>query len=794
MNKKILFIIIPLIIIFIAISLIYINTINNNDHIETFDSSAKYIWINDGAIFDTTQESEDNPNPNKNSWVYFRKNFNIKNKRDIKNATALIAADSKYFLYINGNIVIRDGELKRGEKENSIYYDEISIENYLQKGENNISILVWYFGKDGFSHIDSGKGALLFEAQIGNTLLVSDDSWKAIKSPSFLDDNTLKNGRLSEANILYNSNLELNGWTDKDFDDTSWSNAYCYGSAGDMPWGELIKRDIPFFKYSDIKKYVNSQDYENKTFEEDTLLEMKLDYNIQLVPYFKISSDSDKEIVISNNPDLDNKSFYGKISYITQNGEQSFEAPTWINGDKIYYYIPKGVKILELGFRETGYDVQNSGSFECDNNNFNVLWQMARKTLYVNMRETYMDCPDRERALWIADASSSMEQSLYSFDSSVNALYEKCIKMFIGWKHENVIPTVAPSYNAKLHLPVQNLLAIGSMNTYYEYTGNTDFLKMVYPSIKDYLNLWQINEDGLTYGTGNYYFDLMRWYDSQGESDTSIAENIWYYYALKNACDIASALELESDVLEYKDKMQRISNGINNNYWDGIGYKSDDFNGYDSRANSVAILSGIADESKYESIYSVIKENYDNSVLMEKYVLEALCKMGKIEDAESRILFRYEGMINSQDFSTTLWEYWNNDVGSKNHAWAGSPLIIMSKYFAGIQPLKPGYSEVLIKPNFGTLNKMSSSVSTVKGNISLSANKLENEIDLEISTPSKTLVAVEKISNDFNININNTDVYKNGAQINFEIAKFEKEDSKYIYLYLEPGEYKIISK
>ncbi len=792
MNKKILFIIIP-IIIFIVILLIYFNRINsNNTIIKTFDNSAKYIWINDGNVFDKTQEDEDNPNPSRNSWVYFRKNFNIENKRDIKSATALIAADSKYWLYINGNIVVRDGELKRGEKENSIYYDEINIENYLQKGENNISILVCYFGKDGFSHIDSGKGALLFEAQIGNTLLVSDESWKAIKSPSFINDNNLKNGRLSEANIFYDSNLELNGWTDKNFDDTSWSNAYCYGSANDLPWGELIKRDIPFFKYSDIKKYVNSKDYENKTFEEDTLLEMKLDYNMQLVPYFKISSNSNEKIIVSNDKNLDNTAFYGKISYITKNGEQSFESPNWINGDKIYYYIPKGVKILELGYRETGYDVKLSGNFECNDDNLNILWKKANRTLYINMRDTYMDCPDRERALWIADASVSMEEALYGLDLSANDLYEKCIKMLIGWKHENIFPTVTPSSYSSLHLPIQNLLSIPSMNTYYKFTGNEDFLKMVYPNIKEYLNVWTITDNNLVCGTGNYYYNLMNWYDSQGVTDSGLLDNMWYYYALKNVSDIASTLGYNDDVSIYQEKLDRLYKGINEEFWDGTGYKSKDFNGYDNRANALAVLSGIADESKYESIYSVLINDFDNSVLMEKYVLEALCEMNKGEDVISRMKFRYKDMIESD--SSTLWEYWDGSVGTKNHAWAGSPLIIMSKYFAGITPLKPGFSEILIKPNFASLNKISASIQTLQGTISLNATKSENEINLEISTPSKTLVAIEKVSDKFNININNTKIFIDGSQTNSKIAKFEKEDSKYIYLYLESGKYKIISK
>ena len=45
--------------------------------------------------------------------------------KNIKNVIAKIAVDSKYWLYINDEAVIREGGVKRGEKPDSIYYDEI---------------------------------------------------------------------------------------------------------------------------------------------------------------------------------------------------------------------------------------------------------------------------------------------------------------------------------------------------------------------------------------------------------------------------------------------------------------------------------------------------------------------------------------------------------------------------------------------------------------------------------------------------------------------------------------------
>lgn len=776
MRKKAIVLIIVLIIIFVFLAIK--NTKNQDKSIEVennFDWSAKYIW------------TEIEENEVRNKWVCFRKNFNIDNKNDIKNVICNIAADSKYWLYINGEIVIRDGQLKRSEKGNSIYYDQVNIDDYLKVGENNISILVWHFGKSSFSHIDSGQGALLFQTQIGDSLIISDDTWKAIQNPAYLDDNEIDNARLSETNIYYDANLTLENWYTNEYDDSDWNSAVVCGDHNSEKWGELIKRDIPFFIFSDINEY------ENKT-QNDEILEMKLPYNMQLVPYLKVKAKANQKIIISNNKDLDNHELYGKVTYITKDGVQEYESPSWINGDKIYYSIPEGVEIISLGYRQTGYDTEMSGKFECNDEDFNTLWTMANRTLYVNMRDTYMDCPDRERAMWIGDTSVEMEQAMYGLDTSANDLYKKSIKTFIGWRRDDVFYTVSPSMVSNLQLPIQNLLSICSMYEYYQYTGDESFLELVYPSVVQYLNLWEMGDNGLVVGRGNYYLNLWQWYDSQGVTDSFILENSWYYYALKNAQKMASVLGRREDAIKYKTQLNKMSKAFNKEFWDGNGYKTAEYNGYDVRVNAISVLSEMADESKYETLFKTIENAYDNSTLMEKYILEAMAKMGKIESVQNRIKTRYNDMIKSLDYSTTLWEYWSNEVGSKNHAWAGGPLIIMSKYFAGIKPLEPGYSEILIKPDFGILNKLNAKVNTVKGTIEMDAEKKDGILNLKLNIPEKTLVAIEKVSNDCEITINHKTVYKNGEFKKNKISEFEKKDDKYIYIYLEKGKYNIVSR
>ena len=179
---------------------------------------------------------------------------------------------------------------------------------------------------------------------------------------------------------------------------------------------------------------------------------------------------------------------------------------------------------------------------------------------------------------------------------------------------------------------------------------------------------------------------------------------------------------------------------------------------------------------------------------MEAYILEALMKLEETEEVQKRIKTRYQIMVDNIGYSSTLWEYWEKGQGSRNHPWSGGPLLIMSKYFAGIMPNKPGYEEILIKPMLGSLNEIEAKIDSVKGEISVNIKKEENSITLNINVPEKTVVAVEKMIDNPYITVNDKVLYKNGKKKNKFNIKVNKEDNNYIYINLPKGNYKIISK
>lgn len=119
---------------------------------------------------------------------------------------------------------------------------------------------------------------------------MSDDTWKVMRNPAYLQDEVRPNNRLIEYNVYYDADLEEENWYKADYDDSAWANATILGKEGSSPWGKLIKRDIPQFKDFGLKDYENSSDYMNYTTTGDETLCLKIPYNAQITPYLELEA------------------------------------------------------------------------------------------------------------------------------------------------------------------------------------------------------------------------------------------------------------------------------------------------------------------------------------------------------------------------------------------------------------------------------------------------------------------------------------------------------------------------
>ena len=679
-------------------------------------------------------------NHSENTWQIFRKKITLDKKP--ARALARIAADSKYWLWINGRLAVFEGSLKRGPAPGDHYCDIVDIGSYLKKGENSIAVLTWFFGKGGFSHHNSGKGGLYFLAQIDGQTIGSDDSWKAAVYTAYKSTEAPHpNFRLPESNIRFDAREKIEGWQTNNFEDASMQKASIIAESGETPFGKAVERPTPLWKDYGLKKYTAT-----RTSPDGDTLFCRLPYNCHITPYLKVKAQAGKTIHITTDNYRGGSDNNVRAEYITCDGTQEYESYGWMNGHEIYYIIPEGVEILDVKYRETGYDAEFSGSFRCDDPFLNELWKRSARTLYVTMRDTYMDCPDRERAQWWGDEVNELGETFYALSPSAHKLAAKGIRELIKWQREDgVIFSPMPATTWSKELPLQMLASVGwyGFYTHYFYSGDSSFVAEIYDGLHRYLhNVWQTDADGIP---------LVRhgdwsWGDWGTNIDLQVLTCCWYYLALKAEREFAQMLGKSEDAKLCTQMMARIEASFDRRFWNGAAYRSPGYTkATDDRAQAMAVVSGLARKEKYPVIIKLLGEEFHASPYMEKYVLEALCMMGEEKCAIDRMKKRYEKMLG-YDY-TTLFEGWGIGSdgfggGTINHAWSGGPLTILSREICGVAPTSPAFRTFRVAPKMGKLNEASATLETIYGKIEVSLKRKAGNIKLKLKVPEGTTAEI----------------------------------------------------
>lgn len=503
-------------------------------------------------------------------------------------------------------------------------------------------------------------------------------------------------------------------------------------------------------------------------------------YNCHFQPWIEVDAVEGKEICFnSSNPLV--LFLTPTETFMTRGGVQAVEAKDWVSGEGAIYTIPAGVTVRAVKYRETGYDTTFAGSFECNDNDFNVLWKKAARTAYICMREHFYDCPDRERVGFWGDGTPELNQCFYVFDAKSHKLCR-----------DLVLRKLEPKF-----YPGQHLEFLGDYGLWFYYlqTGDVDSMRQIYEPTKKFLFE--------TYGFGN----PKTWFDWGKENkDTAIIETCFYFNCLGTLKKIAEITDNQRDIDEIDRKMKAIQSSFDAKYWKGGFYKSSQVPEPDDRANAMAVNVGLAEPNKWPLIYeNVLTKKTYASCFFDRWVSEALCKMGKQEYALTRMRERYKTMIPCS--FTTLWEHYDrwwasridafDDGSSLNHGW-NPPALLLSQTIAGVSPETPAWSTYHVLPKEAFLNSIRVVVPSIKGDIKVDINKTPSFYRLKLVSPDHTIATVGIPKKSFfvlrEIKVNNTTIWKGAFVEGVTGVTWGGEDDDYVKFNLQPGTWEFLGE
>jgi hypothetical protein len=538
---------------------------------------------------------------------------------------------------------------------------------------------------------------------------------------------------------------------------------------------EATPENCPLIKDFGLKNYVRTSKDLPHVENAPWKLVCALPYNCHFQLWIEVEASTNAEIRFdSSNPLV--RFLVRTETCQTEPGQHTYEAKKWVSGEGAIYTIPAGVKVMAVKFRETGYDTAFAGSFECNDEDYNILWKKAARTAYLCMRDHFYDCPDRERSGYWGDGTPELNQCFYIFDARAHELAKRLAQR-----------QLEPAF-----YPGQHLEFLGEYGLWFYYlqTGDTDTLKAVYDQTKTFLLE--------TYKSGN----PRTWFDWGKENkDTAVMETCFMFIDLKSLRQMAEVTGHSADLPLIDARLKEIATTFDQKYWRGNFYRSDQVREPDDRANAMAVNAGLADPGKWPAIYeNVLTKQSDASCFFDRWVFEALCKMGHPDTALLRMYNRYQTMIPCS--FTTLWEHYDrwwasrkkafDDASSLNHGW-NPPALLLSQSIAGISPETPGWSTYHVLPQEAFLTSIKCIVPSIKGDVTVAIEKSKSRYSLRLTSPANTTAIVGIPKRAFaklkTIEASGVAIWNGAYQNKAKGISWNGEDADYIRFNVAPGQW-----
>ncbi len=400
-----------------------------------------------------------------------------------------------------------------------------------------------------------------------------------------------------------------------------------------------------------------------------------------------------------------------------------------------YVFITKeyGVNYDDVYMLYEYKPVRYRGSFRSNDEELNDIWKVAEYTMHLTTREFFIDGIKRDRWTWSGDAYQSYLMNYYLFFDT------QTVRNTI-WLLRGKDP-VTSHINTILDYTFFWFISIYD---YYLFTGDKHFIPQIYPRMQTLMNyvLARTNKNGMVEGlTGDWVF--VDWADGYMDKHGELSfEQILFCKSLETmtlcaalACNSADHYKYEKLAADLRTKLlpafwDKTKKALVHNRIKNIPQKQ-----VTRYANMFAVFFNyLSEEQKREIKNSVLLNNSVMAITtpyMRFYELEALCTLGEHEQVMKELKTYWGGMI--REGATSFWEKYNpTDKGSQHlamygrpygkslcHAWGASPIYLLGKYYLGIQPVQPGYSEFSITPNLGGLQWMEGTVPTPNGEIRL---------------------------------------------------------------------------
>jgi hypothetical protein len=444
---------------------------------------------------------------------------------------------------------------------------------------------------------------------------------------------------------------------------------------------------------------------------------------------------------------------------------RSFEKPWHISGVRLVCQIKP---------------VNYSGSFSCNDTMLTRIWYTGAYGVKLNLLKDYFGAILMERSdrfSWTGDAYTSQAAALVAFGN-----------------YDFILTNINHTADQNNGILSYSLYWIQSLVDYYNYTGDsTTVIKYIGNASK---KLDAANE---VFGTNpplGYYGSDERigaMFENPGCTES---QNAYKMLTLESLLDFAGIMEKVGRhelAVKYRNlASEKIADLQKDPAW----YKT-----FGLHAAADAVNAGFTKAAEQEDLF---KMNFTDRVnrmsfspFNQYFIISAMARMGKSDDAISLIRDHWGGMINYG--ATTFFELyrpsWNQDLGYNDpppnnqtgyvsfcHPWGGGVTKWISEQVLGIKPTMPGFSTCDIIPHPGrTLTWIKGSVPTPNGTIEAEFNTKTGVCNVKIPEGVTARIGIPKVERSIQSIVINGKMAWNGKFNPVSGIGGASEDQSFVY-------------
>ena len=584
--------------------------------------------------------------------------------------------------------------------------------------------------------------------------IVSDDSWRAHDGPTTRD--SIYMGE------TYDARRAVPGWDTPGFDASGWQRAAEVAA----PTANLRSQRVQPIRVVDTMRAdqvtnprpgthvfrfpVMTAGWARLTVRGSAGTEVTLRYGEQLRP--------DGTVDNAGDPGLTNGPIQTDRYILSGDGTEVWEPSFSYKG---FQYVqvdgyPGMPDTDDVVARVVHTDVPTAGTFSSSDDLLNTIHAMTRRTILNNLHSIFTDTPVFEKRGWLGDANVLLPTTTDNF--GMHRFYRKWLGDILDNQGaDGAGVELAPNpFPAGYTDPIWAGALVDIPWRLYQDYGDRDALASSYAAMARYVDYLAAHSDGLL--QQGFYGDWVSPSTSgtfpfppEGARLTATAYFHRYAVVLARA---ARALGHDADEARFSALAERIQEAFNAEFLDrerGV-YRTERAVGYRQTSNAVPLAFGLVPPDLVDKVTENLvadvraRGNHLNTGHAgTQQLLPVLTERGYVDTAFAIATQRSYPSWGYwiENGATSLWEAWETNTRSRDHAFLGSIDDWFYRYLAGIRPAAAGYAQIEIRPYVPThLDHAAASQKTVRGTVASSWRKTGRTFHLDVTVPANATAAV----------------------------------------------------